>query len=507
MVVTLLLGACSDDMFEEGGQQHGDDRIQLSGDIDQLAVTRVNDNGFCNGDVMGVYIVDYDGGTPGTLKASGNRGDNVRHTFDEPNYKWNSAYDLYWKDKHTHIDVYGYYPFADPESVDDYQFEVKRDQSKPSENGEMGGYEASDFLWGKVADVAPTTNVIRLPMKHRMSNACVTLVEGSGFADGEWASTEKIVLTANVARKASINMADGTVKTVGSVESTMTIPSRTGDEWRTIVVPQTVQAGTTLFSITIGGVPYKFAKNENLEYVAGKMMKFGIRVDKKAGSGQYQLTLISESITPWENDLVSHNATAKEYVVINSTAGGLKNAIIADHKDYTQVRNLKITGQIDARDFYFMRDSMTHLSALNLKEVRIKGYGQNEEYEENMDDQIPNSAFYFIQTVGGSNSLNRIVLPDTLKSIGSNAFYGCKYLSGSLIIPEGVTEIKRGAFKGCVGLNGILSLPSTLKKLGNRGEDDMSDEGTDYYGGVFQDCRNLTGNLNLPDNLELIRVC
>ena len=67
MVVALLLGACSDDMFEEGGQQHGNDRIQLSGDIDQLAVTRVNDNGFCNGDVMGVYIVDYDGGTPGTL--------------------------------------------------------------------------------------------------------------------------------------------------------------------------------------------------------------------------------------------------------------------------------------------------------------------------------------------------------------------------------------------------------------------------------------------------------
>lgn len=372
MVVTLLLGACSDDMFEEGGQQHGDDRIQLSGDIDQLAVTRVNDNGFCNGDVMGVYIVDYDGGTPGTLKASGNRGDNVRHTFDEPNYRWNSAYDLYWKDKHTHIDVYGYYPFADPESVDDYQFEVKRDQSKPSENGEMGGYEASDFLWGKVADVAPTTSVIRLPMKHRMSNACVTLVEGSGFADGEWASTEKIVLTANVARKASINMADGTVKTVGSVESTMTIPSRTGDEWRTIVVPQTVQAGTTLFSITIGGVPYKFAKNENLEYVAGKMMKFGIRVDKKAGSGQYQLTLISESITPWENDLVSHNATAKEYVVINSTAGHLKEAIAAANKDYTKIKNLKVTGTINAIDFLLMRDSMYSLSAVNLKEVRIK---------------------------------------------------------------------------------------------------------------------------------------
>lgn len=501
----MLLTGCSDDFFGDKTEQHDSNRIQLSGDIDQLAVTRVNDNGFCNGDVMGVYIVDYEGNKPGTLKVNGNRGDNVRHTFDEPNYKWNSAYDLFWKDKHTHIDVYGYYPFANPESIEDYQFEVQKDQSKATENGEMGGYEASDFLWGKVSDVAPTTSVIRLPMAHRMSNARVTLIQGSGFADGEWVNLEKIILTANVARKASINLSTGEIKTAGAVENTMTIPSRTNDEWRTIVVPQTVAAGTTLFSITIGGVPYKFTKNEALTYVAGKMMNFGIKVDKQAGSGAYKLTLVSESITPWENDLVSHDATAKEYIVINSTPGGLKNAITAANKDYTQVRNLKITGQINAKDFYFMRDSMLRLSALNLKEVRIKGWGKNEEYEENMDDQIPNSAFYFIQTVGGSNSLNRIVLPDTLKSIGSNAFYGCKYLSGSLIIPEGVTEIKRGAFNGCIGLNGILSLPSTLKKLGNRGEDDMGDEGTDYYGGVFQNCRNLTGNLILPDNLELIR--
>lgn len=501
----MLLTGCSDDFFGDKTEQHDSNRIQLSSDIDQLAVTRVNDNGFCNGDVMGVYIVDYEGNKPGTLKVNGNRGDNVRHTFDEPNYKWSSAYDLFWKDKHTHIDVYGYYPFANPESIEDYQFEVQKDQSKATENGEMGGYEASDFLWGKVSDVAPTTSVIRLPMAHRMSNARVTLIQGSGFAEGEWANLEKIVLTANVARKASINLSTGDIKTAGAVENTMTIPSRTNDEWRTIVVPQTVAADTTLFSITIGGVPYKFTKNEALTYVAGKMMNFGIKVDKQTGSGAYKLTLVSESITPWENDLVSHDATAKEYIVINSTPGGLKNAITAANKDYTQVRNLKITGQINAKDFYFMRDSMLRLSALNLKEVRIKGWGKNEENEENMDDQIPNSAFYFIQTVGGSNSLNRIVLPDTLKSIGSNAFYGCKYLSGSLIIPEGVTEIKRGAFNGCIGLNGILSLPSTLKKLGNRGEDDMGDEGTDYYGGVFQNCRNLTGNLILPDNLELIR--
>lgn len=478
MVVALLLGACSDDMFEEGGQQHSNDRIQLSGDIDQLAVTRVNDNGFCNGDVMGVYIVDYDGGTPGTLKASGNRGDNVRHTFDEPNYRWNSAYDLYWKDKHTHIDVYGYYPFADPESVDNYQFEVKRDQSKPSENGEMGGYEASDFLWGKVADVAPTTSVIRLPMKHRMANARVTLVEGSGFAAGEWAGTEKTVLAPNLIRKASINLADGTVTANGSVEATATMPSRSGNEWRAIVVPQTVKAGETLFSITIGGVPYKFAKNEAFTYMPGKMSNFSIRVDKKAGSGQYQLTLISESITPWENDLVSHNATAKEYVVVNCpTAGGLKDAIAAAKLDYTKVTNLKITGEINYIDFGFMRGYMSSLEALNLKEVTIK-YKNKFGYS----PAIPMNAM-------SNTKLNYLVLPDRLEAIDDYAFSECKYLVGSLVIPEGVKQIQGQAFLGCSNLDGTLTLPSTLETI-------------EYD--AFSGCSSLTGNLNLPEKLETI---
>lgn len=107
-VGVMLLAGCSDGLFGEDSGANGGDRIQLSGDIDQLAVTRVNDNGFCDGDCMGVYVVDYRAGTPGTLQLSGNRADNVRHTYDASAGKWNSAYDIYWKDKHTHIDVYGY---------------------------------------------------------------------------------------------------------------------------------------------------------------------------------------------------------------------------------------------------------------------------------------------------------------------------------------------------------------------------------------------------------------
>lgn len=492
-----LLAGCSDDMFNNGGAPGDSNRINLSGEIDQLAVTRVNDNGFCDGDVIGVYIVDYDGNTPGTLQLSGNRGDNVRHTFDEGAYKWSSAYDLYWKDKHTPIDVYGYYPYGSPESIEAYQFTVERDQSTASADGEMGGYEASDFLWGKVANVAPTSSVIRLPMQHRMANARVTLVEGSGFAEGEWAKTEKTVLVANLVREAAINLADGTVTPTGGIERTATIPSKNGDEWRAIVVPQTVQGGTTLFSITIGGIPYKFTKEEAFTYVAGKMNNFSIRVDKKADTGQYTLTLISESITPWENDLVSHDANARTYVIINSTAGHLKDSIMAANKDYTQVKNLKITGRINSQDFYFMRDSMDNLQSLNLKEVRVNGSfgyqpwfsGDASRDDVERDDIIPQSAF------DEKESLLRVVLPDTLTGIGERAFRNCVNLTGSITIPEGVTRIGSSAFLWCVSLTGTLTLPSTLEYIGGGGAVDIH--------GAFNEC-HFTCELKLPNNLKYI---
>lgn len=420
------------------------------------------------------------------------------------------------------MDIYGYYPFGSPESIDAYQFTVERDQSKPSEDGTMGGYEASDFLWGKVADVAPTDKVIRLPMAHRMANARVTLTKGTGFADGEWEQTERVVLATNLIREATINLADGTVKASGGIEQTSTMPARVGDEWRAIVVPQTVPAGATLFSITIGGIPYKFSKNEAFTYTAGKMSNFTIRVDKKSVSGQYALTLVSESITPWENDLVSHNATAKEYVIINSTPGHLKDAITAANKDYTKLKNLKITGQINGVDFYFMRDEMTSLQALNLKNVKIartdvklhygSGSLQPRTYDE---DEIPEGA------MAGKNSLNRLVLPDTLKIINSCAFENCKNLTGSLIIPEGVTEVKTAAFGDCA-FNGSLSLPSTLKKIGNGFESNWSNgtfsnckfvgelilpESLEFIGEqAFVRCSGLYGSLHLPDNLKEIRM-
>lgn len=535
ITVCHLLAGCSDDLFGGDESRGSGNRITLSGEIDQLAVTRVNDSGFADGDVMGVYIVDYNGNTPGTLQPSGNRADNVRHTYDAANAKWNSAYDIYWKDDHTHIDVYGYYPFGSPESIDAYPFTVERDQSKPSEDGVMGGYEASDFLWGKVADVAPTDRVIRLPMAHRMANARVTLTEGTGFADGEWEQTERTVLVANLIRGARINLSDGTVKAKGSVEPTATVPARVGDEWRAIVVPQTVAAGTTLFTITVGGIPYKFSKNEAFTYTAGKMSNFTIRVDKKAETGQYTLTLVNESITPWESDLVSHDAEGKAYIVINTTRGHLKSSIIAANKDYTKLKNLKITGEIDATDFEFMKNEMTQLEALNLKDVKVYGRFGNQEWN-GISDNVEKEGVIPVGAMSDKKSLLYLVLPDKLEGIGSSAFDNCTNLTGSLIIPKGVTRIGTMAFDNCSNMKGVLELPNTLEYISNQAfnycdftcelilPESLKYIGHDaflgnngFYGnlnlpsdlfylgsGAFQDCSNLTGDLRIPQKITEI---
>ena len=520
--VLLGLASCSLDepAFDPVVEDSERKPIVISGTISQEYATRANDTGFCNGDVVGIYIVDYDGETPGTLLNEGNRADNLRFTFDEAAYKWNPAYEIYWKDKNTHIDIYGYYPWGSPEDVENYVFEVEKDQRREAANGQMGGYEASDFLWGKAEDNSPAAAVIHLGFNHMMASARITLAEGIGFEAGEWAAAQKQVIVLNTARKSSINLKTGSVKASDEIPTTGTIPYKDGDDYRAIIVPQTVPADAELISVTIDGESYFLKKSEDFTYYPGKQHNFTVTVNKRAAGGGLEFVLTSESITVWENDPVSHDAIAREYVVINvPEAGTLDKCIEEAGKDLTKVRNLKLTGQINSRDFAVMREQMERLSAINLKEIIIVGVEEGVldgvGYNGHSDDEIP------IGALAGKETLTSLVLPDRLKSIASNAFENCSNLSGSLIIPEGVENIGYAAFKECTSLTGTLSLPSTLKRLGRaKGYDPywdgvfmgcnfvcelkIPDSVVEIGMGAFRECKNLYGELRLPDGLELI---
>lgn len=463
-------------------------KISLEAEINQVSVTRVNDNGFCDGDAMAVYIVDYEGTTAGTLKNSGNRANNLKHTYNESQNKWTSSYDVYFKDNNTPVDIYGYYPAGSPDDVNKYDFTVQQNQSTSGGNGVIGGYEASDFLWGKVSNISPTENRITLPFYHRMSSVNVELLEGDGFAEDEWNNLAKYVVIKNVKRKSFIDLSTGVVTPEGDVFEEGTVPYRKESTFRAIVVPQIISSGKELFSITVGTVPYTFSKSESFEYISGKMHKFTIRVDKKSVTGGFAFTLVSESITAWENDAVSHDATMREYIVVNSAPGALKDSIKVLGKDYRKLQSLKITGRINNDDFYFMRDSMKSLAYLNLKEVDIvkTDYAASPNWDGKIVEYsnvrcIPSCAFQ-------RSSLNRIVFPDSLDIIGEAAF-DYSSLTGSLIIPEGVKCIGGNAFYWCGMLNGKLILPVSLKIIGIQ---------------AFCGCENIVGELNLPHNLECI---
>ncbi len=489
--VLFGLTACNfeKDNFYPEPDDEGPGLITISGEISQIYQTRANDSGFADKDEIGVYIVDYNGGDAGTLKNNGNRADNVKFTFDEATYKWTPEHDIYWKDKETHIDVCGYYPYSSyVDKVSVYPFEVRKDQSTEALNGKFGGYEASDFLWGKAENAAPTDRIVRLSFAHKMAGVRVTLVKGTGFSDAEWSEASKEVLILNTKRKAVIDIATGIVTASGKADGTGIIPYRKGKDFRAVVVPQEIAEGTPIINVTVDGISYKFSRG--LVFAPSKQHNFTITVNKRE-PGDFEFKVSDESITVWENDDVSHDATTREYVVINvETPGTLDKCVEDAGLSLKEIKNLKLTGNVNSRDFAVINHLMTSIESLNLKEVTIKGAnggiigekGDGTDYHRGDDCQIPPGA------LRNKESLIHLTLPDNIASIGDNAFDRCSHLSGSLIIPEGVTRIGQFAFWECPLLSGILSLPESL---------------TTIDAGAFRGCK-FTCKLLLPSKLEYI---
>lgn len=371
-LTALAIASCATDTLPQSQEGGSGGPLTLWAEIEQLAVTRVNDEGFADGDRMGVYVVDYEGDQPGTLRVNGNRANNVQHTLDAATGTWSPASPIYWKDKHTHVDIYSYYPMGHPQSIDLYPFNVQADQSQEASEAGMGSYEASDFLWGKSADMAPTTSSIHMAMHHRMACARVTLVMGEGFNAEGWAGMEKSLQLTNLVRKSTIDLATGIVTPRGEAEKAATTPLHTGNEWRAIVVPQTVKAGTSMMDITLDGRPYRFARQEDFTFQPGRMSNFTIKVDRKIPTGSLTLTLLGESITPWENDPTSHDASTKAYIVVNSTEGHLQDSILARGLSPENIISLKVTGRVNNEDLRNINfTNMPHLRHLNLREVTL----------------------------------------------------------------------------------------------------------------------------------------
>ena len=535
----LVLWSCAREerLVPVTGGIDGEECFELSidGQIDQVFATRANDNGFCNGDAVGMFMVNYESGVAGTLKAEGNQADNAKFTYQESTNKWNPVVPVYYKDGKTNVDIYGYYPYdGSITDVEAYPFEVHQNQRSDGRKGSLGGYEASDFLWGKSENITPSNNVVDILFKHRMSSIRVALTKGEGWeSDSEWQAVSKDVLVNNTVRKAEINLTNGSVTAVGEAPETGIVPAENGsDMWRAVVVPQEVAAGKIVLTITIDGRARTLVKDAVYTYYPGKMNIITLAVNKDADASSAGLSIVSEGVVAWENDGVSHDEASREYIVINCPeAGKLAETIAAEGYDLTKIRNLKVEGKIDKRDFDTMKNSMTVLESLNLQNVKIKAYSNNPDspysYDHFLEDEIPENAFaskeslkriilpLSIKSIGKYSFVNtplssmptlpeglecigyaafssrdgfmrgKIQLPSTLKRIDDSAFGSCQ-LWGDLIIPDGVTYVGNNAFSNC-HFKGVLYLPKELKYLGF---------------GAFQNCGSFSNDLIIPDKVE-----
>lgn len=516
----LFTQACS---FEEmkvepDVPQEGTYKVQIHSDIYQQPATKVTTDGFCTGDEVGVYLVNYDGTTPGTLKLEDNQADNVRFSYSETG-DWVSEYDIFYKDNETNVDFYGYYPYAEPTSIEAYPFEVARDQSKGAEHGQMAAYEASDFLWANTKNVKPTESKVILTFRHQMSSARIRFSQGTGWDDAaEYAAVTKEVLVTNTIRKSTINIATGVVTPEGEAPLTGIVPMKDYDEFRAIVVPQTVPAGQTLLTLTIDGRPRHYVRDVDTEYVPGKITTYDLSVSKKPNTGEYEVELTGVNITAWEADNVSHGEDAREYVVVhNAVPGGLDKTITERlEMDPTKIKNLKLTGKITTEDYTFMKDKMTSLQRINLKDVESVINGVY---------AIPNEAFK------NKSTLIKCVLPDRLERIEEGAFWGTT-LTGAVLLPEGLKyvagfgytkitnvqfpstleEIGGSAFSSCYSLLTEISFPESVRVIGSHAFYFSAIKGNlalphnlESIGSLaFHGCSSLTGSLVIPDKVEVI---
>lgn len=213
------------------------------------------------------------------------------------------------------------------------------------------------------------------------------------------------------------------------------------------------------------------------------------------------LLLGYSAVNAADDDLITKQITIKL-----DKAGTLPDKIGSSKK--FKITNLKIIGEINGRDLRLIREmaggtaciggdayastnTKGKLNKLDLSEAIIVGDSKNSyaysvgrdggvtSYYAKDKDEIPYKMFY------NCLSLQEIVIPPCIISIGVSAFESCRYLR-SLTIPSGVASIGDYAFRDC-GLTS-LTLPSSISSIGDN---------------TFEDCSGLT-SLFLPSSITSI---
>ena len=382
--------------------------------------TRADDTSFAAGDSVGIYVVNYNGTTAGTLQAAGNQADNAKFTFDGA--AWESENTIYWKDKSTATDFYAYYPYSSSVNIAAQPFAVKADQSAET------NFWASDFLWGKSTNVAPTAGAVAIQTKHSLSRMVVNIKPGSGFTTSAWNAATKSVKICSVKSSAAINLATGVATATG--EAGEIVPMATSaTAFKAMMVPQTVAADSKFIVINVDGTDYVY--RTGFTFKANTQHTFSVTINKGASK-------VSVAIAEWDIDTVVNEGTAIEEE---------KAAPIPDNEIWYTTTDGNIVTSPTSGTFYNQKSNT---------------------YTDGKGVIVFNSNVTMISAnmFKGLNKLESVVIPDTVTEVGMQSFSGCSNLK-SATLGKGVKYITENAFYDCNALAEIYCKATTPPTVDN----------------------------------------
>lgn len=125
--------------------------------------------------------------------------------------------------------------------------------------------------------------------------------------------------------------------------------------------------------------------------------------------------------------------------------------------------SLKITGDMNAADFFYIFDNLNALQSLDLSGANIVAYqGEVLKYT-GLNNSPANTLPAYSLT--GLTSLKSIVLPKSLQAIGKGSLSGSGITS--LSVPDGVNTIGDYALMRCLSLKGVY-IPESVTEIGTR---------------------------------------
>ena len=192
------------------------------------------------------------------------------------------------------MDVYGYYPYMTPTSIDEHLWSVQLDQSTPETEDTLSGYEASDFLWAKATGVEQADGNVQLQFKHRCSKLVVKLVKGPDYSGV--LPTESELYIHSTVPTATIDFTNGAVTKYiyGEME---TIKARRVDEgtFEAIIIPQRMETRRPFLEYIANGVSYLY--ESTFIFKAGKQHTFELTINSNPDQIEVE---VGGDIENWE---------------------------------------------------------------------------------------------------------------------------------------------------------------------------------------------------------------